>query len=208
MEEFLCRHPMEWLDTEMSARGEEGDRAGITPTPAVREFLALCQAAPELFTHQQYTDHCVQQWDAWFSTLSLPRQRGVIAKLRNNFYPAMIDTLHAQALLVEACVFDFVLLDWQSDVKDKVDLILQKQNRILRLGLVGPSPRARANREFKLVHRPGKYDQHIITITMSWNRPTSRGNKRWFTTEDFSFLLTGDWNRLMQGIRDGEQSIE
>ena len=183
---------MWWADKELSARGEEGDLAGITPTPAVREFLALSQAAPELFTHQQFIDHCVHNWHTWYSTLSLPRQRGIVAKLRNNFYPAMIDTLHAQALLVEACVFDFVLLDWQSDVKDKVDLILQKQNQVLRLALVGPSPGARANREFKLLRRPGKYDQHIITVTMSWDRSTVRGNKRWFTKEDFSFLLTGD----------------
>jgi hypothetical protein len=186
---YVALHPIIWQERALAQRGGSGDRAGMTPTPAVQEFLSLLHAKRDLFTQQEYTRHCIAQWPAWFDGLTTAQQQGVVAKLYNNFYPAMIDALHVLAMLAEHGVFEFYLIDAKLDVADKIDLELTCQQMVYRLALFGPTREARQDRAFKVENRPGTKDEQVIAIQMPWDRPKQPGNKRWYEMFDRMPLL-------------------
>src|SRR5262245_41698737 len=100
--DYLTQHPIDWSHRDLAKRGGVGDSAGMTPTPAVREFLSLLrERRGALFTQEDFAQHCQQAWREWWSQKTLPQQKGVIAKLYRNFYPSLIDSLYVWALLVE-----------------------------------------------------------------------------------------------------------
>lgn len=162
---YLRFHPVEWGDLEWSRRGGFGDQAGPTPTPAVREFLALLEQKGDLFTQREFVEHCIRVWGDWFYGLTANQQRGVRAKLRNNFYPSMIDTLYVYALLIEERIGDVYLVSPELDARDKIDLIVRVNGLTIGLALVGPTDEADQNRDYKTQHRPGIADSEVIVET-------------------------------------------
>jgi hypothetical protein len=186
---YIKFHPVEWSDLESSRRGGVGDQAGPTPTPAVREFLALLEQKGDLFTQREFEEHCIHEWSDWFYVQTANEQRGVRAKLRNNFYPSMIDTLYVYALLIEERVGDVYLVSPELDARDKIDLIVRVTGLTVGLALVGPTEEADQDRNYKTQHRPGIADGEVIVVKLPNNRPKSPGNKRWFQIEDFAVLF-------------------
>ena len=47
---YVSENPIDWGSKDLAKRGGPGDQAGITPTPAVEEFLRLLIERRELFT--------------------------------------------------------------------------------------------------------------------------------------------------------------
>jgi len=177
------------MDRELARRGGVGDQAGRTATPAIYEFLSLLRDRQTLFTQDEYADYCHSQWPDWWNKLSKQKQDGVNAKLFNNFYVSMIDSLHAWSLLCEAQWFDTCTMDTYSDVIGKTDLTLITEERQVRVALVGPFARARQDLAYKRVHRNQPGDaQDIIVVQLDGNRPKRPGNKRWYCLDDFAAL--------------------
>jgi hypothetical protein len=181
---YISTHPILWHDRAPAQRGGLGDQAGMTPTPAVEEFMSLLNTNRDLFTQEEYARSCIAKWQPWFDELTPNRQKGVLAKLYNNFYPAMIDALHVFAMLVENRDFDIYLIDAAVDVHDKTDLVLVWDHQVFRIALYGPTHEAKQNRAFKVEHRPGMHDDGVIAIQLPAGRPKDPGNKRWFQSED------------------------
>lgn len=192
---YLRFHPVDWSDLHLSRRGGAGDQAGVTPTPAVAEFLALLKQNGDLFTQREYEEHCRRVWCEWFNRLPEHLQRGVIAKLHNNFYPSMIDTLHVYALLVEERIGDCYIVSPEMDARDKIDLIVKVNGQAIGLALIGPTDDADHDRAYKTEHRPGIADDQLIVVKLPNARPRTPGNKRWYQLQDFQVLL-----EIMAGI--------
>lgn len=199
--EFIARHPVKWLDRELSRRGSVGDQAGITPTPAVLEFMNLLYLqGGELFVQAEYARWCISQWSEWFAKLAPALQVGVTAKLYNNFYVSMIDSLHVWAMLSELGWFDRCTLDAYEDAIGKSDLTMYRDGRVFKLALGGPTPRAREDRIYKLNHRNNGATNKVGAIELEFfmdlDRARSPGNKRWFTLSDFERLAIPSTQRL------------
>lgn len=186
---YLRVHPVDWSDLDLSRRGGVGDRAGVTPTPAVAEFLALLQQKRDLFTQREYEEHCRAVWCEWFNRLEVNHQRGVIAKLHNNFYPSMIDTLHVYALLVEERVGDCYIVSPEMDARAKIDLIVKVNGQAFGLALIGPTDDADHARAYKTEHRPGIADDQVLVVKLPNARPRAPGNKRWYRIEDLTAVF-------------------
>ncbi len=192
---YLRFHPVDWSDLQLSRRGGAGDQAGVTPTPAVQEFLALLKYKGELFTQREYAEHCRWVWRNWFNLLSQPQQRGVTAKLHNNFYPSMIDTLHVYALLVEERIGDCYIVSPEMDARDKIDIIVKVNGQAIGLALVGPTEQAEQDRAYKVEHRSSIADDQVVVVKLPNARPRAPGNKRWYCLQDFQVPL-----EIMAGI--------
>jgi hypothetical protein len=184
---YLRDHPVDWDERErvLAALGGPGDQAGPTPTPAVGEFLALLGSRHgQLFTQDEFVAHCRAVWADWWATLSPGQQQGVRAKLRRNFYPSMIDSLHVWALLHETGCFDCCLVDSIADAVGRTDLTLRRGEWSVRVALVVDSRAARHTRAYKHIYRrpepPG-----TVVIPLPLSRPREPGNKRWYCLEDF-----------------------
>ena len=193
---FVASNPIDWGDEikiglgtiqivlgQMAKRGSYGDQAGVTPTPAVEEFINLLIEKRGLFTQGEYMEHCLNVWDPWFSSKHYLQRLGVIAKLYRNFYPSMIDSLHVWSMLCESGSFDMCLLSATEDAIGKSDLVLRNGAKELRLALLGPTSRASDDRSYKIAHRNnGSAD--CIEVKMPFNYHKSPGNKRWFKEID------------------------
>lgn len=189
---YITAHPIDWDDREKAKRGGPGDQAGVTPSPAVEEFLRLLVEGRELFTQKEYMYHCWEQWRDWIGPKPLPQKLGVKAKLYRNFYPSMIDSLHVWALLVEGGMFDSCVLNSTEDAIGKSDLILTSGDRELRLALIGPEEAASTDRAYKVKHRnSGTSDVECIDIVLPREYPRSPGNKRWYQKQDLMRAIMG-----------------
>lgn len=164
----------------MSKLGGPGDQAGMTPTPAMGEFLDLLLDRKDLFTQAEYRDHCFSVWSEWLARKHPEQVKGVEAKLFCNFYVSGIDTLHAYALMVEAGMFDICYIDIIEDVLSKTDLTLKNSGCTVRVQLIGPN--ARTEREYKNLHRGRANGAVEIQLT---RRPKTIGGKMWYRIRDF-----------------------
>lgn len=189
--DFITNHPVRWLSRELARRGGVADSAGMPPTPAVLEFLSLLQRREgELFSQEEYTSWCIQRWESWFYSHSELVREAIRAKLYNNFYVSMIDSLHVWGLLSETGLFERCVLDACQDAVGKTDLTVYCRGRPIRLALIGPTQRAWADRQYKKLHRPGRPEEGlIIEVRMDLERERAPGNKRWFRLSDFAELL-------------------
>lgn len=186
IEHFITMQRVEWRDRSLARLGGVGDQAGVTPTPAVYEFLALLAEGERLFTQEEYTRHCFSVWKDWIRDKWAYRE-GIEAKLYNNFYPSMVDSLYVWAMLSEVGWFDRCLLDSYQDAVGKVDLTLGHGETEVYVALLGPTRRAEEYRRYKLANRGGQsMGVHEVRIPMSRSREP--GNKRWFEIGDFEFL--------------------
>jgi len=200
---FIKVNPIEWIRPfEASRRGGSGDQAGIPPTPAVHEFLALLRTKQDLFTQAEYFEHCKIVWHDWWTTLAFVTkcgtrlegaraslQYGVRAKIYNNFYASMIDSLHVWSMLCEAGWFDVCILDSYSDAIGKTDLTLIKGNTRRKVGLIGPTSQAREDFEYKQNNRDANSNlRDMVTVQLPSSRPKEPGNKRWYKLDDFRRL--------------------
>lgn len=182
---YITDHPIDWYNKRYAERNGPGDRAGITPTPAVEEFLHLLIARRELFTQHDYMCHCWEQWREWIAPKSSEQKIGVKAKLYRNFYPAMIDSLHVWAMLVETGMFDSCVLNSTEDAIGKTDLIVTCGAREIRLALIGPTDSALSDRQYKMVYRNnGERDTTCVEVVLSKEYPMHPGRKRWFRKQD------------------------
>lgn len=179
---FVTKNPINWLDRykEYAMRGGYGDQAGVTPTPAVEEFLRLLTERKRLFTQGEYVEWCRTVWGDWRSGLSTEQAYGVKAKLFRNFYPSMIDSLHVWSLLSESGEFDSCVLNSHEDAIGKTDLTVFRGNEVIRLALMAPGSKARADRNYKIAYRATDRDA-CIELPLDLDAPKSPGNKRWYT---------------------------
>ncbi len=186
---YISEHPISWANLGLANyRGCPADQAGCPPTPSVHEFLAMLGEQQDLFTQDEFVDHCEWQWYDWLQTKNEQQRLGVLAKQRCNFYPSMIDSLHAWALLSESGWFDICVIDSYADALSKVDLTLVSPYSTVKVALLGPKEQASIWRSYKLNCRAGTDDAHAIAVKMPENRPRNPGNKRWYQIEDFGHL--------------------
>jgi len=187
--EYLTKNPVDWSSSELACRGGPGDKAGEPPSPAVFEFLSLLDEQGGLFTQREYWEHCKDRWRDWLTRDEMTRRnaRGVKAKLYRNFYPSMIDSLHAWALLNEAGWFDVCVVDTYQDAVGKTDLLLKHGDVTIRVALIGPTDKAQSDRKYKVENRDSAMG-NPIEVSMGFDRPRSPGNKRWYDLDDFKAL--------------------
>lgn len=183
--DFVVSNPIDWSNPDLARRGGAGDQAGVPPTPSVQEFLRLLSIQQKLFTQAEYADFCDSQWKDWMATLSIKCRAGVRAKLYRNFYPSMIDSLHAWALLSESGNWDRCVLDSYADAVGKTDLTVWKNDRCCRIALIGPTRAAASDRRYKCEHRSNAND--CMVVQMKYDRPWI-GRKRWYESSDFSHV--------------------
>jgi hypothetical protein len=185
---YVTNHPIDWQNEyrELARRGGAGDTAGVTPTPAVGEFLHVLSQRQSLFTQQDYLIHCRKVWQDWWGGLSDAQEKGMIAKLYRNFYPSMIDSLHVWAMLSEVGWFDVCYLDAYEDAIGKTDLTFKSGDKVIKLALMGPTRQAREDRDYKLTHRNNGRGIEAVEAQLSLSRVRSPGNKRWFRLSDFA----------------------
>lgn len=192
IEQYIAQHPIHWHDRDAAGRGGLGDSAGVPPTPAVQEFLALLLQRQDLFTQQEYTDFCFNQWNNsekkdWVTQKTKPQRYGLTAKCFRNWYPSMIDSLHVYSLLVESKAFTKCILDSYVDACSKQDLLVSSDNRpLFAINLFWEG--ALNNRKYKNAHRSsaGTPVSQAFDVPLPKSRPTKRpGNKRWYCIKDF-----------------------
>lgn len=200
--EYISKHPIDWGDRELARRGGDGDRAGIPPTPSVQEFLSLLSERRELFTQREFWDYCAAKWQDWldgqvrkFQTwpeYSRPRVvDGLRAKAFRNFYPSMIDSLHAWSMLSETGMFDRCIMDTYDDATGKSDITVTGHGVDCRIALIGPTKYATQDRTFKEQHRAGYEDANkSVLVQMPEERERQPGNKRWYRPSDFLRVYT------------------
>lgn len=193
--EYITKHPIDWDDKDLAKRGGPGDKAGVPPTPSVQEFLELLADRRQLFTQEEYWEHCASVWSAWIDRQALrfpnlPIRKGLRAKAYRNFYPSMIDSLHVWAVLSETGNFQRCVLDSYDDAVAKSDITVTAHETDYSIALIGPTFSASQDRQYKQNHRPG-YDNsgNVIPVQMSLDRPRSPGNKRWYRKDDFNDLF-------------------
>ena len=184
---YVTKHPINWRneDKRLAGRGGVGDTAGITPTPAVGEFLEVLSQRQSLFTQHDYAIHCRKRWHDWWANLTPDQEKGFIAKLFRNFYPSMIDSLHVWSMLSEAGWFEICYLDAYEDAVGKTDLTLKSGDKTIKVALVGPTKAARDDRRYKLTHRNDGSGMEAIEVQLSLSRQKRPGNKRWYELDDF-----------------------
>lgn len=185
---YIAQHPVRFDDAWAAKRGSIGDTAGVTPTPAVHEFLVLLEEKKDLFAQPEYIAHCAARWGGWWKRLSEEQKMGVAAKLRCNFYCPMIDTLHVWAMLFLTQWYDTCWLDSLDDAIGKTDITLKKGNRTVRVALRMGTQKAAADRRYKVAHRGGTPD--CIEIPLPSDRPWEPGHKIWYRLSDLECLRT------------------
>lgn len=205
--DYITRNPIDWGDStsvtlsnrrvvrlgELAKRGGIGDTAGVTPTPAVEEFINLLVSKRGLFTQDEYMRHCVSAWNVWATSKTPDQKFGIKAKLYRNFYPSMVDSLHVWAMLCESGMFEMCFLSATEDAIGKSDLVLRSGSKEIRLALLGPTAQAGSDREYKIAHR-NNGDTKCVELKMPPSYPKSPGNKRWFRKSDVMQAI------LSQGI--------
>lgn len=184
--EYVAANPVNWLDhyRYMAKRGGIGDTAGITPTPAVYEFLSLYHHKKGLFTQREYAEWCFEQWHEWLTEKTDEQRRGVGVKLYRNFYPSMIDSLHVWAMMVETGGFHACILDSTLDAVGKTDLTLVRDSMTYRVALLIDSANGVGDRRYKLAYRSTDSDTACIEIRLPLSRDKTPGNKRWYYPAD------------------------
>jgi len=182
--EFVANNPIDWEDKDRAKRGGVGDQAGVTPTPAVEEFLSLLLEKGSLFTQSEYMHYCWEKWRAWVTPKCNEQKKGIKAKLYRNFYPAMIDSLHVWSMLCESGMFNTCILNSTEDAIGKTDLIVQSGQRLYRIALLGPTINATSDRAYKIKHRGSDTDCECVEIQMPSHYAKTPGNKRWFKRTD------------------------
>lgn len=199
---YIDRHPICWPSEKLAKRGGSGDRAGIPPTSMVYEFFSLLSQKQGLYTQREYRDHCFEQWKGWKSLDDEKSRAGVSAKLFRNVYPAMINTLHAWALLVEAGWFSICVVDTFTDAFSKHDLIVYRgadRCNPIALDLFIDTKASRSDRAYKQSHRKATRDfvGDFFEIPLKTaDRPKKMpGNMRWYCLRDFESVYTKIRNR-------------
>jgi len=187
--EYITLNPVDWSGKDLAQRGGPGDKAGATPTPAIAEFLNLLLQTGALFTQDEYFEYCQEQWRDWLAEKPHEQRMGVRAKVRRNFYPSMIDSLHVWALASESKRFHSCRLSALEDVVGKSDLILYGRDEVYRIALLIES--AKNDRAYKLEYRPHANDQAAIEIAMSLKKPRNPGNKRWYQWREVAEAIYG-----------------
>lgn len=184
---YVTENPINWSSSELAGKGRVGDTAGVTPTPAVEEFLSLLRQWQRLFTQHDYWLFCVTRWDGWLASKTPMQIEGVKAKLYRNFYPSMIDSLHVWAMLAMSRKFDYCVLDSYKDAIGKTDLTLMRQGQQWKVALRIGSDAAERNRIYKNAYRGSAVN--CIEVPLPLSRQRAPGNKRWYNIEDFAGIV-------------------
>lgn len=213
--DYIAMNPIDWGDNttvalsnkqitklgKLAGRGGIGDSAGVTPTPAVEEFLNLLVEKRGLFTQEEYMFYCVKKWNGWATAKTPDQKHGIKAKLYRNFYPSMIDSLHVWAMLCESSMFELCFMSATEDAIGKSDLILRSGSREIRLALIGPTGQASNDRQYKLEHRSNG-EPECVQVKLNLSYPKSPGNKRWFKKSDIMQAIINRDNRKLDLAAD------
>lgn len=190
---YMGANPINWLQAhkDKAKRGGLGDKCGVTPSPAVFEFLNLLHERKGLFNQKDYKEYCWAAWgrDGWIENLSSEIRGGLGVRLYRNFYPSMIDSLHVWALLAETQLFDVCFLDSTADAVAKTDLTLVKGSTEYRIALFAGSKRSVNDRLYKLKNRNTESEVLCIDVVLPMERKQSYGKKRWYEIGDFENFI-------------------
>lgn len=171
------------------ALGGFGDQAGVTPTPAIEEFLNLLIERRSLFTQYEYMHYCWGKWESWIRGLTEFQKYGVRAKLYRNFYPSAIDSLHVWAMLADTGAFEMCLMSATEDAIGKSDLVLRSGSREFRIALQINTSQSRNDRQHKKLNRNND-EPDCIEVWLSLDEPKAPGNKRWYRKTDVIGAIT------------------
>lgn len=188
---FISLHPINWTMAHKANHHGSGDV--LTPEPAVQCFLDCLHDKQDLFSWEDYVLYCQERWNqnfpVWYNEeLTEDNRDGLAVRLRRNFYPSMIDSLHVWALINEQKWYDRCLIDSYQDAVSKSDLILIKGDMSISVGIRAPGSMCDQHFQWKNDFRcDGKERPHVM-IQIPYDRTRNPGNKRWFMTSDLMHL--------------------
>ena len=179
--EFYRRNPLPsdtWTDDETQRRARLNVR--IQP-PAMGVFFRLLTTNRGLFTFEEYSRFAVLER----MRSSDGSTKTVMARLKRNFFPSAIDSLHVFAMLVETGEFEAAWLDVLEDVTGATDISVQKgDGSVVPIALSIKTrwsiecARKKARSSCRASQRPG-----TVNVYLTLNRGRI-GNKRWYQAED------------------------
>lgn len=191
--DYVTKNPVNWIPSHayLAKRGGLGDQCGVTPTPAVYEFLQLLQKEKRLFTQKEYRDYCFNSWvnDGWIDGLGSKKRGALGVRLYRNFYPSMIDSLHVWAMLAETKFFDACIIDSTMDAVAKTDLLLKRGDTEYHVALLAGSKQSVDDRHYKLTYRNDGENVVCYDVKLPMKRERNPGNKRWYEIADFDSLV-------------------
>ncbi len=186
--DFVKKNPVSFYGKGKTERGTPGGNL-FPPAPLVGLFLRLIHGTEDLFTQSEYAQYCVKtlnnEHGGWFNGLNKAQQEGFRLRCNRNFYPSMIDALHAWALISEARWFDVCYMDTLSDAVAKTDLTLKRNGKEVYVALIGPKKAAKEHYSYKVNYRQNGNGKVIVPIQMPL-REKGPGNKRWYELGDFN----------------------
>lgn len=190
IQEFMGQHPIDWANAQDASIGGPGDQAGMPPVPSVLIFLDALQTNKELFTQEEFFSRCCASWGAWYGKLPDQERAGLKAKAFRNFYPSMVNSLHAWAILLESCHPQIDTCVWNSndDVAYKTDLFFKRGDKSVHADLFIGSHIGQSCRRYKRENR-GQPDEEHISVPLTMDRPRTPGNMRWYTLRDFFHVI-------------------
>lgn len=203
--EYIKEHPIEWpsrglADTVRNVR---------IPFSCIGAFFELLKKKDGLFSQEEYIDYL---WDTDrldIEPYGFDGLVGLEARIKRNFYPSALDSLHAFSILVESGRFARCTLDTLEDVVSKVDLsVTSKEGVCLGIALMAGTSSGKRWAVHKNIYREGWGDWNVIEVPLPMDRPREPGNKCWYNVEDFEVVFKAldhrelpveepfDWERM------------
>lgn len=181
--EYAKEHPIEWPSRELADTVKDVR----IPFSCIGAFFELLKKKDGLFNQEEYIDYLLDTGRLDIEPYGFDGLMGLEARIKRNFYPSALDSLHVFALLVESGRFARCTLDTLEDVVSKVDLsVTSKEGVCLGIALRAGSLSAKRWAVHKKMHRGGYGNtEDVIEVPLSMDRPREPGNKRWYSVEDF-----------------------
>lgn len=196
IEGYVKEHPIEWPSRELAGTVKNMR----IPFSCIGEFFELLKERKGLFTQEEYVDYVFDKWGAVLKRLVIDEHEGLAARLKRNFYPSAVDSLHVFALLVESGEVEKCTLDTLDDVVSKIDLsVTSKDDLRIGIALRAGSFEAQKWAVHKKAHRGGSANNmHVVEVPLPMDRPKCPGNKRWYRTEDFGEVFKALDRKMLQ----------
>lgn len=189
IERFIEENPIDWGGGEAAQRANS-DGNLFTPIPAMFCFFDFLNKRKSLFTQSDYARFSYESFGGWVEGLEDRQKHGLIWRLKRNFYPSAIDSLHVWALLVESGKFDSCTLDVQADAVGKKDLTCKtKDGATIKIQLKGCRSDTAYFFDWRKWTSRG-IDSEALEIWLPWERE-KKGGKRWYNWNDLAPILCG-----------------
>lgn len=79
-----------------------------TPSLEMYEYYVLLEQSGKLFDQEQYWQHLVETWGAWFTDQDVSTQESLRLRAFHHFYRSGVDQTYCQALLAETKLFNLI----------------------------------------------------------------------------------------------------